>query len=175
MADLASPASPPSPGPADPHDHFQEGPSGLHVLVDRLGVLEPTCMVVVIVEPQRKTPADPRFDPAAEPALTAMVLERLRDCLRDYDRLEVLGPGRYLMTLQTLAGADALSGLLRRIYLSVGRPYLLGPRSVEVRASVAAAIRSPNEEPFEYLQRLEHAIESARAAGCYGPVMAPAR
>ncbi len=98
--------------------------------------------------------------------LLAQVADRLRSVLRGSDCLGRLGGDRFAVLQTGVAGSEDVKALTERILRALAQPYALGDVTVQVTASLGAAIHGVDGLDAENLsQHAEVALLRARAAG----------
>lgn len=142
--------------------------AGLEPLEERLSMLEPLCLALVVVE--APNPGVDHHTAASGPLLAA-VGERLRGALRPYDELDLLPDGRFVVILPTLADRHTLAGRMDRVFQAVDAPYELGAEQIRVRALLGAAVRDPQDDTPTFLGRVVAAVEQARQQGGRAPIL----
>ncbi len=140
-------------------------------VIDRLSseleAAEPMCLALVQVEP-----VDRRANPEALQAeLAEMLTVRMREALRRYDQLVEIDEHAVALILRTLADATVLAARMRTFFEVSSEPYSIDGVSHDVRVTLGAAVRRPQDTPLTLLGRVDQALVSAREAGAVGPVV----
>ena len=137
----------------------------LAALRQRLADPRPICLALLDIDAAATTGAGISVT-VPRSAVTA----RVDQSLRPYD--EYLGlDDHHAILLPTLADAQALSDRLGQVFRSMGKPYEVDGRRIEVTVILGAAVRRPEDDIDAFLDRAGAAMEAARAAEGQGPVL----
>lgn len=136
-------------------------------LSSALATAEPMCLALVQVEPL--TPAAGSETLQAD--LTELLTVRMREALRRYDQLVEIDEHAVALILRTLADATVLAARMRTFFEVSSEPYPIDGVTHDVRITLGAAVRRPQDTPLSLLNRVDQALVSAREAGAVGPVV----